>query len=220
MRFSDSIPERILDNSNTQKFCNVLDGLQTFKMSKINEAMGFYNPLVSMRTDWVIRALEDYGFFGIPDNYPIEPLIHLYLNANNIVGLKGSKRGLKLWLNVMTLGDVTYDDTDVRTNPQFIIPDSDKQGYITAKSEDTFFYLVTDSDLTPRGNMPVEIRSVYFNLSFPGYSTDKANAIRSYVSTEIMNWVGFSDFLDVNFTYISNDHKVYDELLNDKFIEL
>ena len=216
MLFSDAIPEKVLENSNTRKFCNVLDALHTYKLSRLNQGLKFYNPLVSMNTRWIIKALEDYGFFGIPDNYPVEPLLKLYLNVNNVVSLKGSKRGLSLWLNVMTLGDVYYDDFNVRTQAQFLILDSLEQGYVTSDMEHTIFYLVSDSDLTPVGTMPVIIRSIYFdNPEYPASVTDN---MKEYLSKEILNWVGFSDFLRVNFTFSHFDSKIYDELLNTKFI--
>ena len=154
MLFSESVPEKVLLNRNTQRFLSVMDSLQEYKQGIIGEAIRTFNPILSTNGKWLRKNLADYGFSELPDGFPIRVMQQMLLNANTIMGLRGSKLGLEFFLSVSSLGvGSASTDADV-DNFNVLFPDSDLYGYITAEKPDRFGQVdYTDSGFVDKNSL-------------------------------------------------------------------
>ena len=216
MLLSNSIPDKVLENSNAQQFVNVLDALHIYKQEIIAEAARVNNPALYSDNKWLIKKFSDYGITDLPMEYPFQCLQQYLLNAGKIFSLKGSKLGLEMWLNVLTLGEVEIDDSDMYVGFSYIVLDDFDYGYIDDNNDDNnWLYLFSDTEeLNPAGALEVTINSKFFNGDYP----NEATIIKNYIEKAIRTNIGFSRNIDIEFTYGSADEFIYHEELNQYFI--
>lgn len=112
MKFRDQLPQQLLENKYLDNLVTVLDGMEAYKRENVYRHTLFYKSIMCSSNDWIKKRLEDYGFPPFPDNLPKECLDALLLNARNIMSLKGSDRGLKIFLWCLTFGtiDINWDN--------------------------------------------------------------------------------------------------------------
>ena len=147
MLFSQSIPEKVLENSAASKFVSVLDSLQEVNQGIISDAVRSFNPILCMNEKWLRKYLTDYGFSDIPKGFPVRVLQQMLLNADTIMRLRGSKLGVEFFLSVCSLGVATIDASRLRSVVRTIYADSTSYGYITdSKGADDHRYRIYDSD--------------------------------------------------------------------------
>lgn len=214
MLFSSSVPEAIKDYPNVPQFLSVLDGLQVFKSSAIFQAIRLGNSSINMNSKWLIKKLNDIGVKDIPDNYPIAILIQYLLNADTVFLTRGSKIGIELYCSLLSLGTVTIDDSNFYTESELFSLDSISQGTIVDDNTQKVFYLCEDSSLIEQtSELSINIASKYFDGSFP----EESDLIKSYISSTIGLYLGFSPNRIINYTYESAESFYYHNLLNPYF---
>ena len=106
MSFKSNIPEQVLAHPNTRKFVSVMDGVNEVKSDIIFTSLRAYNPALLLDKNWLLKRLGDYGVDFIPMEFPLPVIQQFLLNADIILGTRGSKKGVELFLSVMTLRTV------------------------------------------------------------------------------------------------------------------
>lgn len=214
MLFSESIPDKLQEYPNVTSFMAVLDGMQDFKNEVIAESFRVNNSAILMDKKWLLKKLEEFGITNIPLDYPIQILRQYLLNVDTICGTRGSKIGIELYCSVLSLGEVTIDDSQFYSEPQIILLDSIEQGYILENSSDKVLYLTDNNDLiNPEVPISITIKSRFFNGSYES----EAALIKSYLQNNIITQLGFSNSR-VNFTFQSADEFYFHRLLNPYFV--
>lgn len=142
MQFRDSIPSRVMENENADKFVMVLDGLNEEKSGIINQSLRHSNPLLCTDKKWLIKYLQDYGFNYADVSMDLRSLQLIALNVDSIFRLRGSILGLQLLCNAYTLGVVTVDDSNYDVQPfLLIVPnDTSDDGRLTNSNDDEGLY--------------------------------------------------------------------------------
>lgn len=215
MLFSGSVPEVALESPNTSGFLSVLDKLQEHKTLIVTEAIrATSNYAVTTNKKWIIKHLSDFGVVGVTEEFPLSVLQQLLLNVGVLFGTRGSKIGLELFCSLMSLGEVSIDDSKVYVRPSNIILDSIYQGHLTGSNSEDFFYLVGDNDiLNPKTSIKIAIKSKYFNGNYP----KESEAIKGYITSNVQFWLGFSNTRQEISFQAANDF-YYHRLLNKYFV--
>lgn len=214
MQFRKRIPEAAIQGVNTSDFIDVLDALYDYKFSEISRAVKLHNPVLFLNRKWMTMQLADYGVY-IPASMPVQIIQQYLLNVGTITGLRGSKIGLELWLSVLTLGEVTVDDSDYWSYPTFLLLDSKTQGTLFNDSEDIGYFLVGDTeDLTSPVSISFTIKSLYFD----GAHEDERVVIEDYIRSNIKEQLGFGQQVTINFTFQAGTDFYFHKLLNSYYI--
>lgn len=213
MLFSESIPDKLLEYPNVLAFMNVLDALQKYKTEIITESLRANNFAVLMDRKWLLKRLEEFGVTDIPWDYPL-PIIRQYLlNVDTLCRTRGSKIGVELYCSLLSLGEVTIDDSNFYVEPTMLMLDSTSQGFITEDSEENFYYLCGDNSF-PQETLNITIKSRYFNGSYP----IEAATIKEYIEKTIHRHLGFSPNRVVTFNYQTRVDFYFHNLLNPYFV--
>ena len=131
MSFKSNIPEQVLAHPNTRKFVSVMDGVNEVKSDIIFTSLRAYNPALLLDKNWLLKRLGDYGVDFIPMEFPLPIIQQFLLNADIILGTRGSKKGVELFLSVMTLGTVSVNFNSFYADPQVLLLNSLIQGLKT-----------------------------------------------------------------------------------------
>ena len=213
MSFSKYIPDRVLEFSDPNKFTEVLDELYKFKQDKMFTALRHTNPILLTDKKWLIKKLSDYGVDFIPMEFPLEIIQQFLLNADVILGTRGSAKGFELFLSVMTLGEVKVNCTNFYAEPNILILDSRVQGNITGDSSLGIFYLVDDdSQINGKVTLTVTISSPYFSDK-----TTKTLIMDTIRRVHPM-FLGFSPNREVTFNTSTASKPYFHSLLNKFFV--
>lgn len=213
MLFSQSIPEKVLENSTTSKFVSVLDSLQEYKQGMITDAVRTLNPALNMNEKWLRKYLTDYGFSDIPKGFPIRVIQQLLLNADTIMRLRGSQLGVELFISVCCLGKVTIGTSNFMDSPDVIFLNSSNYGYITDNNSEPF-YLCDRNTFMGYSFLSVVANSIYFNGMYP----TEQSAIISYLNKELPNYVGFTNNLHIQWQLNRSLTFYYHALLNPQYV--
>lgn len=214
MLFSQSIPDKVLENSAASKFVSVLDSLQEYKQGIIADAIRSFNPILSTNEKWLRKYLTDYGFSDIPKGFPIRVMQQMLLNADTIMRLRGSQLGLEFFLSVCSLGEATIDASGLNQSLDFIFPDSLSYGYLTNNNVDSPLYLCNTNTLMANSALLVTLESKYFDDTH----NIEADSIIKYLQKATPNYVGFSNGLTVRWTFKVRSDFYYHELLNHQYV--
>ena len=212
MAFRDSIPERVLESASVSNFIEVLDSLHTYKKDIITTSLRSWNPAVFMNKKWLIMRLQEYGV-SLPYELPILVLQQFLLNVNEIFRLRGSKLGLEFWLSVITLGEVTIDDSSFWDELVYLSPNSKTRGYVTCDNVNPYYYLITDSAQLRRTMSLGVTVSTAFNDS----PSIKA-ALESYITNNLPFQLGFPEGATLEVTWESREGQYFHNLLNPYFV--
>lgn len=193
---------------------DVLDALQNFKTEVIADSLRVDNAAVLMDRKWLIRKLEEYGVTDLPFTYPIQILRQYLLNVDTVCRTRGSKIGIELYCSLLSLGEVTVDDSKFYMDSDVLFLDSSDSGYIIENNDATTFYL-TDSNVTFKKEsiLKVTIKSKFFDGKHP----TEAQLIQNFIKSSIKRNLGFSK-VNVTFTFTSRDEFYFHKLLNRYFI--
>lgn len=213
MLFSQSIPEKVLENSAASKFVSVLDSLQEYKQGVISDAVRSLNPVLCTNEKWLRKYLTDYGFSDIPKGFPIRVMQQMLLNADTIMRLRGSKLGLEFFLSVCSLGVATIDASGLQQPFELIFLDSTNYGYLTSNNLDNHF-LCANNVLVENSLLLVTLRSRYFD----GEHSVEAYAIERYLRAVTPTYVGFSSKLTISWSFLERDKFYYHRLLNPQYV--
>lgn len=214
MLFSDSIPEKVKSYPNVTAFMDVLDELQNFKTEIIADSLRVDNSAVLMDRKWLLKKLAEYGVTDIPLNYPIQIIRQYLLNVDTICRTRGSKIGLELYVSLLSLGEVTIDDSYFYKDSNVLFLDSVSNGFITENSSSNKFYLMDDNnDLNKKSSLRIIIKSKFFNGQYP----DEAKLIKNYIISSLKRNLGFSNYL-LTLQYIKNSEFYFHKLLNPYFV--
>ena len=213
MSFSKYIPDRVLEFSDPNKFAGVLDELYKFKQDKMFTALRHTNPILLTDKKWLIKKLSDYGVDFIPMEFPLEVIQQFLLNADVILGTRGSAKGFELFLSAMTLGEVNVDYSKFYAEPNILILDSRVQGNVTGDNSAGNFYLVSDnSQVNGTMTLTATIKSPYFS--------DEATKtlIMDAIEKSYPMFLGFSPNRQVTFNTSMASKPYFHSLLNKFFI--
>lgn len=212
MAFKDSIPERVLESSSVNNFVEVLNELHNYKEGLVTTSLRSWNPAVFMNKKWLIMRLQEYGV-SLPYELPIQVMQQFLLNINEIFRLRGSKLGLQLWLSVITLGEITIDDSDYWGALVFLSPNSKTRGYITCDNTNPYYYMVNNSDQLYRDlSLGITIKSAFNNDP-----TIKA-ALVEYFNNNLRSQLGFPENVTITITWQSRTGQYFHSLLNPYFV--
>lgn len=213
MSFSKYIPDRVLEFSDPNKFAGVLDELYKFKQDKMFTALRHTNPILLTDKKWLIKKLSDYGVDFIPMEFPLEIIQQFLLNADVILGTRGSARGFELFLSAMTLGEVNVDYSKFYAEPNILILDSRVQGNVTGDNSAGNFYLVSDnSQVNGTMTLTATIKSSYFSDEVT------KTLIMDVIEKSYPMFLGFSPNRQVTFNTSTASKPYFHSLLNKFFI--
>lgn len=213
MSFSNSIPSVLQEYPNVEAFTSVLDSLQNFKSEFIAEYIRSHNSGVLMDKKWILKRLEEFGVTNLPLSYPIEIMRQYLLNVDTICRTRGSKKGIELYCSLLSLGEVTVDDSDFYLEPTLLLLDSRVQGFITDDNSMNRFYLCDDNESIKKdAPLEITIKSKYFRRDYP---TEK-KTIKTYIESTIYRQLPFN--ARVHITYLENSEFYFHELLNPYFV--
>lgn len=214
MLFSTSIPDKLREHPNVSAFMDVLDALQNFKTEVIADSLRVDNAAVLMDRKWLIKKLEEYGVTDLPLTYPIQILRQYLLNVDTVCRTRGSKIGIELYCSLLSLGEVTVDDSKFYMDSDVLFLDSCDSGYIIENNDATTFY-ITDSNATFKKEsvLKVTIKSKFFDGKHP----TEAQLIQNFIKSSIKRNLGFSK-VNVTFTFTSRDEFYFHKLLNRYFV--
>ena len=213
MSFSKYIPDRVLEFSDPNKFAGVLDELYKFKQDKMFTALRHTNPILLTDKKWLIKKLSDYGVDFIPMEFPLEIIQQFLLNADVILGTRGSAKGFELFLSAMTLGEVNVDYSKFYAEPNILILDSRVQGNVTGDNSAGNFYLVGDnSQVNGTMTLTATIKSSYFSDEVT------KTLIMDVIEKSYPMFLGFSPNRQVTFNTSTASMPYFHSLLNKFFI--
>lgn len=211
MNIRDNIPNKLFENPNVDSFISVLDSLNEYKQSVISEAVRVNNPVLCTNGSWLIKALEEYGITGFTNDYPIFPLQQILLNAQTFTSLRGSKKGVEFYCSVLSLGEVTVDDSNFYGEYRILLLDSIIHGTLLGDNKnDLQNFLVGDSKqvaLTP--TLRISIATQYCDNPL----------VTDYIGRNLPSYLGYAPGKDLNITFTERDNKYYHPLLNGFFYE-
>lgn len=193
---------------------DVLDALQNFKTEVIADSLRVDNAAVLMDRKWLIKKLEEYGVTDLPLAYPIQILRQYLLNVDTVCRTRGSKIGIELYCSLLSLGEVTVDDSKFYMDSDVLFLDSSDSGYIIENNDATTYYL-TDSNVTFKKEsvLKITIKSKFFDGKHP----TEAQLIQNFLKSSIKRNLGFSK-VSVTFTFTSRDEFYFHKLLNRYFV--
>jgi hypothetical protein len=119
----------------------------------------------------------------------------MLLNAQTVMALKGSKLGLKFFLWVLTVGDITVDDSSFYPATDFIRLSDTYYGYVSnidpLASPDLFLF--SGSDNFTIQELTIDIATKY----------DSLTSMQTYIQDHIKKFISFasdSAVITINFT--------------------
>lgn len=194
---------------------DVLDNLHKYKQEVIGEALRTNNAGVLMDPKWLLKRLGEFGIYDLPLNYPLQSIRQLLLNVDTVCGTRGSKIGIELYCSVLSLGEVTLDDSGFYNDPKALLLDSLTQGFITQDNSKPIFHVVSDNSIiNPLATMSITIKSKFFNGEHP----TESQLIQDYLKSTINNQLGFSPNKTVTFVFQNNSDFYFHKLLNPYFV--
>lgn len=185
MLFSDFVPEGLKVHTPVENFLKVLDGLQFYKEQEIYKSTRIYNAVLNTNLAHLRKVLSRYGYPEIPEDFPKEILDNMYLNAENVFRLQGSKMGLDYLLRVLTCGEPTINDADFYPKASYIIPGDLDAGYLFAPQDyplNTLYLYSGVDNYLPRF-LYISIATPYHNLQ----------SLKKYIETNIYRFITFTD---------------------------
>jgi len=194
-RFSNSVPELSKVFPNTEKFLAILDDLDSYKLQKIWEGNRAYNSLLSTNTrKFVEGKLADTGIPIPPSDFPIPLLLQLYMNSGLIVLYRGSKKGVILFLESATMGEVDVDLSEFSIQFSHFAPSNRFRngGFLPISSQ---------SDVTSLYNAEISKLDNVFDATIKTFYHDNV-AVKNYVENNLALFLPFpEDSFSPNITW-------------------
>jgi len=187
MRFKKQIPPFVDTNEHATKFISVLDGMQEYKEALVEDYTRFYNTPLLTNLLFLRKKAEAYAHPRIPEDFKKEQLDALILNSNDIMALKGSYQGLRLWLWCLTFGNITDNYGDFYPIINYIIPSDEEYGYLSnvvpPETEPRTLYLFSGADNFGTQSLSISITTKYHWMV----------SLKKYIEDNIREFIGFTD---------------------------
>lgn len=189
LSFKTSIPDEVLAYPATSKYITILDLLYTHKKSLIDKAHRVYNPVLLTDLNYLRKNVNEQGYPQVPFEFPKVILDNMYLCAEDVMALMGSKIGLDYLLRVLTCGVPTIDDTNFYPKEDYIILSDLVNGFLPAESDfmDDVFYLFDGVLNFAGGVMTISIATPFWDFQ----------PLKDYINNNIRRFVGFSDAFNI-----------------------
>lgn len=215
MLFSDFIPGKLQEHPYVSSFVSILDQLQHSKQEIIAESLRVNNPALLMDSKWLLKKLSEYGVSDLPTDYPLAIIQQYLLNVDTVMRTRGSKIGIEFYCSLLSLGEVSIDDSAFFAQSDALLLDSLSQGYLTGDNDNNYFYLISDnSEINKKAYLNIFVKSKYFNGRYP----NEAAIIKQYLKSTINGFLGFSPIKAVNFVFSTNSAFYFHKLLNRHFV--
>ena len=145
--FRDKIPSLALDFRNTDGIVSILDGMYNYKKEQQDYFFRSYTAPLNPYDRDLANFLIGMGFPEPIIGMPIVSLHTLALNSANIMRYRGSKRGIMLFLQSLTLGKVTLNLDGYYPVSTAIFPDDLTTGFLpNDPTEDAWFIYSPDEE--------------------------------------------------------------------------
>jgi hypothetical protein len=146
--FSEYIPPEILTTQDVRNYVNVLDGLCVEKSVYVNKFSRSFNALTIESKTFLEKWLIDVGNLLLVPGIPRKVIEGLILDSHNIYNLKGTQKGLILFLEIVCCGGARVFHKNLVNRGNFIKPDHLLDGFLMLSGEGTTVgqELVTDSE--------------------------------------------------------------------------
>lgn len=198
--FRNKIPPLALTFPNTEGMVSVLDGMYNLKKQRQDYFFRSYISVLNPYRSHLETYLKDLGFPKLVPGIPMVVLHTLALNAGDIMNYRGSERGIKLFLQSMTLGKVTLNldgfypiSTSIVPNDLStgFLPDDPDNGLADDPADDAWFlYSPEEESLDSSFSAVIE---TYFIDNQP---------IKDYIASAILYFLPFFEtFSTPNITY-------------------
>jgi len=232
MSIRDNIPEKVLESLNTSKFVDVLDAVQSTEFLAITKAHRIHNAAICTDKKWLIKDLENYGVVDFPFEIPLAVMQQFLLNLNTVTSIKGSKKGIEFYCSVLSLGEVSVDDSLFYSNSGIFLLNSPTSGTIVGNSEDSKNYLVgNNAEINPKIFLTIAVASRYIKGTYQAIVTSggyyfsedaptdpEETAIIDYINSTIGEQLYFSPNKEITINYSNRNNYFFHELLNTDFV--
>lgn len=146
--FRDKIPSLALDFRNTDGIVSIMDGMYNYKKEQQDYFFRAYTAPLNPYEKDLANYLVGMGFPEPVIGMPRVSLHTLALNSANIMRYRGSKRGIMLFLQSLTLGKVTLNLDGYYPVSTAIFPDDFTTGFLpNDPTEDAWFIYSPDEEL-------------------------------------------------------------------------
>lgn len=214
MLFKDHIPEKVLTNPNVQQFVEVLQGVHTYKQEVLFTGLKAFNPLVCTNKRRLVQLLAEYGFENFPVDAPLFVLQQTLLNADTILGLRGSKLGLEFLCSVLTRGSVVVNEADFFTEYACLLLNSRNNGTLVGDTGNLALGLVDNSgDISFPAELSIIVTTKYTNGTYAEWPI-----VRDYLKSIVPDYLGFSPQKIITWTFNSTTTFYNHSLLNTYFV--
>jgi hypothetical protein len=195
-RFSDYINPDSLGSRESKQIVQVFDEAHLEKTIILDEYVRSYNPLSVSKTQFLKKYLLDFGGLLLIPGFPRSVYENLILNAAAIYGLKGTKKGLTLFLEILCQGGVLFNTSGLHRIGDFIIPDDFSGDHALLRLCFTNNNTQTDEDLDSYNNTVVSESEESFYFLFDGDSYDSGiSNIQIHIISPFAKIREFRDFL-------------------------
>ncbi|NLR94855.1 hypothetical protein [Flammeovirga agarivorans] len=126
-QIKDYIPEQILEIQNTSKFIALFDAMNLEKAEVLSNIQAITNPFLTKNFEYVRKYILDASNVDLPSETHPEILRHFFINLFAIQSLKGTKKGIELYLKAISDGDVLIDMSQLYAGYPFITPSVNKE---------------------------------------------------------------------------------------------
>ena len=181
-RYRNKIPSLATGSDRTDRLISYLDAIDLEKKKSMDLGLRGYTPLIHANNKYLISRLRDMGFPEIPEDYPTVLLHQMAYCAGLINQWRGTIKGIILYLQACTLGEVILDVEDYFPPISYIAP-SDKvrgRGYLPANP---------DSPVTGLINIGQQAGSG-FEATIKTYFNDNP-IVRDYVEATLKRYLPF-----------------------------
>lgn len=205
LSFKGSVPDAVKESPDVNGLLTVLDALYTYKKYLINKGHRVYNPVLLTNKDYLRQMVNEQGYPEVPFDFPKIILDNMWLCAEDVMLLMGSKIGLKYLLRVLTCGNVTTGEGDFYPKDDYIVLSDLESGYLPSDQDiidEEQLYLFDGLINFTGGNLDIVIATPFHNNQ----------SIKDYINSNIRRFLGFSDnynTITITFTagpYVKNPY--------------
>lgn len=179
--FRNKVPSLALSFPNTDGMVSLLDGMYNYKKSLQDHFFRSYNAALNPYRADLETYLVDAGFPRFAEPLPLVILHTLALNAGNIMRYRGSERGIKLFLQSMTLGKVAIQLEDFYPKSLAIFPNDLDTGFLPNEPAEDAWYVYTAEEENLDSSFSAHIET-YFSDS---------SAVKRYVTSHLAKFLPF-----------------------------
>lgn len=194
MKYREQIPQDLFENPYVDQMVTVMDGTELQKSLIVEKSTRFYRSVVNCDMISLRKRVEDLNFPPVPHDFPKDILDALILNAAEINRLKGSPKGLELWLWCLTFGSLSIGLSGMYPISNYIKLNDVTEGFLgnTNPPQSKTLYLFSGYQNFGSQTVTIAIQTKYHYLI----------ALRTYILQNIRKYLSFTDNnITLNITY-------------------